>query len=261
MGRSEPQSARPPLTIDRARRAFLRAEWRDLVMLNYEVSPALLDSLVPAGVEIDRWRGQLYVSVVGFLFHDTRVFGLWIPGHRTFEEVNLRFYVRRHVGDEMRRGVVFVRELVPRRAIATVARLMYNEPYRAVPMRHRFDVSRDGATSREFAWRAGDEWTRLAAQTVGSPRPLEPGSEAEFITEHYWGYTRQRDGSTIEYRVDQSRMAIERVCDFDRNTSIDAAEITYDSWQILRDMQARRQKIWHYNNAGDARADEFSNRV
>jgi len=165
----------------------------------------LLDSLVPAGVEIDRWRGQLYVSVVGFLFHDTRVFGLWIPGHRTFEEVNLRFYVRRHVGDEMRRGVVFVRELVPRRAIATVARLMYNEPYRAVPMRHRFDVSRDGATSREFAWRAGDEWTRLAAQTVGSPRPLEPGSEAEFITEHYWGYTRQRDGSTIEYRVDHPR--------------------------------------------------------
>ena len=165
----------------------------------------MLDSLVPAGVEIDRWRGQLYVSVVGFLFHDTRVFGLWIPGHRTFEEVNLRFYVRRHVGDEMRRGVVFVRELVPRRAIATVARLMYNEPYRAVPMRHRFDVSRDGATSREFAWRAGDEWTRLAAQTVGSPRPLEPGSEAEFITEHYWGYTRQRDGSTIEYRVDHPR--------------------------------------------------------
>ena len=174
-------------------------------MLNYEVSPALLDSLVPAGVEIDRWRGQLYVSVVGFLFHDTRVFGLWIPGHRTFEEVNLRFYVRRHVGDEMRRGVVFVRELVPRRAIATVARLMYNEPYRAVLMCHRFDLSRDGATSREFAWRAGDEWTRLAAQTVGSPRPLEPGSEAEFITEHYWGYTRQRDGSTIEYRVDHPR--------------------------------------------------------
>src|SRR5689334_15513426 len=107
-------------------------------MLNYEADAALLESLVPAGVELDRWRGTLYLSVVGFLFRDTRVLGLPIPGHTTFEEVNLRFYVRRHVGGgESRRGVVFIRELVPRPAIAIVAKLLYNEPYRALPMRHR----------------------------------------------------------------------------------------------------------------------------
>jgi uncharacterized protein YqjF (DUF2071 family) len=186
--------------------AFLRAEWRDLVMLNYEVSPAVLDPLVPAGVEIDRWQGRLYVSVVGFLFRDTRVLGLPIPGHRTFEEVNLRFYVRRHVGAEVRRGVVFVRELVPRRAIAIVARMLYNEPYRALRMRHRIERAASAdTTEREFAWRANGQWTRIIATTVGPPRPLVPGSEEEFITEHYWGYTRQRDGGTIEYRVDHPR--------------------------------------------------------
>ena len=173
-------------------------------MLNYEVPPALIESLVPAGVEIDRWRNRLFVSVVGFLFHETRVLGLAIPRHRTFQEVNLRFYVRRHVGDEVRRGVVFVRELVPRSAIAVVARLMYNEPYRAVPMRHRFDSAGD-QTTREYAWRTGRDWTRLIARTTGPARPLEPDSEAEFITEHYWGYTRQRDGGTVEYRVDHPR--------------------------------------------------------
>jgi uncharacterized protein len=174
-------------------------------MLNYEVTPGLLDSLVPAEVEIDRWHDHLYVSVVGFLFRDTKVLGIPIPAHRTFEEVNLRFYVRRHVGGEVRRGVVFVRELVPRRAVASVARWLYNEPYRALPMRHRIEATADGTTTREFAWRAGAKWTRLLARTAGPAQLLEPGSEAEFITEHYWGYTRQRDGGTIEYRVDHPR--------------------------------------------------------
>jgi hypothetical protein len=177
-------------------------------MLNYEVSPTLLEPLVPAGVELDRWSGQLYVSVVGFLFRDTRVAGVPIPGHRTFEEVNLRFYVRRHTASEVRRGVVFVREIVPRSAIAIVARLLYNEPYRALPMRHRLDRSSSDRVDLEYAWRASDEWTAIHARTEGLPHPLVDGSEEEFITEHYWGYTRQRDGGTIEYRVAHPRWTV-----------------------------------------------------
>ena len=173
-------------------------------MLNYEAPLELLVPLVPAGVELDRWRGTLYVSVVGFLFRDTRVLGVSIPGHRTFQEVNLRFYVRRHVDGELRRGVVFIRELVPRRAIALVARMLYNEPYRALPMKHGIGSGTD-SVEREFSWRAGAGWTSIRARTNGEPRPLETDSESEFITEHYWGYTRQRDGGTIEYRVDHPR--------------------------------------------------------
>ena len=173
-------------------------------MLNYEVEPRLLESLLPAGVEMDRWRGTLYVSVVGFLFAETRVLGLTIPAHRTFQEVNLRFYVRRHVGPEVRRGVVFIRELVPRRAISLIARLIYNEPYHAVPMRHRFEPVGD-ETVREYSWRSGEDWTHLTARTRGAAQPLVADSEEEFITEHYWGYTRQRDGGTIEYRVEHPR--------------------------------------------------------
>ena len=175
-------------------------------MLNYEVPEELLAPLVPAGVELDRWNATLYVSVVGFLFRDTRVLGVSVPGHRTFEEVNLRFYVRRTVAGEARRGVVFVRELVPRGAIALVARLMYNEPYRALPMRHTLlEDRRLGCVDREYAWRASRDWTRLVARTVGPSRVLGSDTEEEFITEHYWGYTRQRDGGTIEYRVAHPR--------------------------------------------------------
>lgn len=177
-------------------------------MINYEVPDEMLRPFVPSGVELDRYDGRLYVSVVGFRFLDTRVLGFGIPGHRSFEEVNLRFYVRRHVGDEVRRGVVFIRELVPRAAVAVIARLAYNEPYRALPMRHRVDTDGEGRTVREYAWRADASWTRLRAVTRGPSQLLAVGSEEEFVTEHYWGYTRQRDGGTIEYRVEHPRWRV-----------------------------------------------------
>jgi uncharacterized protein YqjF (DUF2071 family) len=187
--------------------AFLTAEWRWLAMLNYRVAPDLLRPYVPAGTELDCWDGATYLSIVGFLFHDTRVLGVPVPMHRHFEEVNLRFYVRRTVGGEVRRAVTFIRELVPRRAIATVAKLTYNEPYRALPMRHRLgplDAATGAPSLVEYSWRHLGDWSQLSVEPIGAARPLESGSEEEFITEHYWGYTRQRDGRTIEYRVEHS---------------------------------------------------------
>ena len=113
---------------------FLQAEWRYLAMLNYEVNPSVLSPFVPAGTELDSWNGRTYASLVGFMFLKTRVRGLAIPFHQNFEEVNLRFYVRRKATEEWRRGVVFIKELVPRALIAFVARKVYNENYIALPM-------------------------------------------------------------------------------------------------------------------------------
>ena len=180
---------------------FLTAEWRHLLMLNYAVDPAVLRPLVPRGTELDEWEGTTYASMVGFLFLETRVMGIAIPFHVRFEEVNLRFYVRRRGPEGWRRGVVFVKEIVPRAAIAGVARVLYNEPYVALPMRSRVEMSGDGGTV-EYGWRHRGSWCALRASVRGAPRPLVPGEEAEFITEHYWGYTRQRGGGTAEYRVE-----------------------------------------------------------
>jgi uncharacterized protein YqjF (DUF2071 family) len=184
--------------------AFLRAEWRHLAMLNYRVPPALLEPLVPAGTQLDAYDGVTYVSVVGFLFERTRILGLTIPFHKNFEEVNLRFYVRRAVAGEVRRGVTFIRELVPRAAIAMTASVLYNEPYRAMTMRHRIDRDGDSLSGVEYGWSADGDWTTLRAAVAGPSQALTAGSEEEFITEHYWGYTRQRDGGTVEYRVEHA---------------------------------------------------------
>lgn len=183
--------------------AFLTAEWRHLVMMNWAVDPKLLGPHVPRRTELDAWNGTYYISLVGFRFINTRVLGVPIPFHTNFEEVNLRFYVRREVNGELRRGVCFLRELVPRRAIALVARLAYNEPYRATAMSHQLQPPNAPFPSYvEYAWREGDAMNRMRAHSPEAGMPLEPGSHAEFITEHYWGYTRQRDTSTIEYRVE-----------------------------------------------------------
>jgi uncharacterized protein len=187
----------------RPRRPFLTARWEHLVLLNYDVDPALLLPLLPAGTELDLWRGRHLISLVGFCFLDTRLLGIPIPGHRNYEEANLRFYVRRRGPDgEWRRAVVFMRELVPRWAIATVARRVYNEPYLSVPMSHQLQLTADGGATVSYQWKFGGAAFSLDATALGPALPPVSGSEAEFITEHYWGYTRQRDGGTIEYQVE-----------------------------------------------------------
>ncbi|HEX6746638.1 MAG TPA: DUF2071 domain-containing protein [Longimicrobium sp.] len=180
---------------------FLTAAWRTLVMLNWEVDPGILRPYVPRGTELDAWQGRTFVSAVGFMFLDTRVLGVPIPFHRNFEEVNLRFYVGRQGPEGWRRGVCFIREIVPRWAIATLARLVYNERYVALPMRHAVRIS-DPSGEAEYGWRFGGRWSSLRARFSGGSAPLVAGSEEEFITEHYWGYTAQRDGGTVEYRVE-----------------------------------------------------------
>ena len=174
-----------------------------LAMLNYETDPALVSPLVPAGCELDTWNGRTFLSVVGFLFLRTRVRGVPIPFHRDFEEVNLRFYVRHKAGEGWRRGVVFVKELVPRWAIAWVARTVYHENYVALPMRHEMAGSR-----LRYGWRPDRDWEGLAVTITGQPETPPEDAEESFITEHYWGYAAQPGGGTMEYQVEHPRWAV-----------------------------------------------------
>ncbi len=187
-------------------RPFLRARWESLVLANFACPRALLEPLVPAGTVLDPWRGVDLVSLVGLLFRDASVKGVSLPGLRTFPQVNLRFYVRRPVpsGDD-RKGVVFIREIVPRRLIAHVARIAYNEPFVALPMDFRgaLDPGRGGRV--EYRWRRRGARFALGATVAGAARAAAAGSESRFVTEHYWGYARQRDGGTLEFRVTRPR--------------------------------------------------------
>lgn len=200
--------------------SFLSAKWQHLIMINYEIDPAVLTPFIPKGTELDLWNGKAYVSLVGFMFLDTRVKGIAFPCHRNFEEVNLRFYVKRsHSPKEERRGVVFIQEVVPRWGIAKLARVLYNENYVSLPMRHFIDQQPE-KTTVEYQWKFNERWQKIRVCCEGLPEYPLKDSEAEFIAEHYWGYTTQHDGGAKEYEVKHPPWRIWDVHDYE--ISVDA---------------------------------------
>lgn len=181
-------------------RKFLTAKWKDLIMANYEIDPAILASRVPSGTELDLNEGKCFVSLVGFMFLDTRVMEFLIPGHVNFEEVNIRFYVKRETGGEARRGVVFIKEIVPKTAIAWVARTLYGEPYECWKMAN----FRDGRLVR-YEWSRGDYRNSISVGRGANMGVPGAGSHGEFIIEHYWGYTKRSRKRTDEYKVEHPK--------------------------------------------------------
>ena len=181
---------------------FLTAEWRKLIMAQYAIDPALLTPYLPAGLELDLYEGRCYVSLVAFLFDRVRLKGLPIPFHTRFEEINLRFYVRRTEPDgTYKRGVVFIREFVPRRAIAYVAKRFYEEPYTAIPTNRRIQLS-PRSLKVGYGWDLGGRSHSLSVEAAPIPHHILSNSEEDFITEHYWGYTKRSDGTTSAYQVE-----------------------------------------------------------
>lgn len=193
---------------------FLIAKWENLLMLNYEVDPDVLLKHIPPGTELDLYEGKALVSMVGFMFADTKVLGIKWPFHINFEEVNLRFYVKRFDGKVWKRGAVFVSEIVPKPAIALIANSLYNEHYRAMPMRHLIVPEPAGYTNYLYEWKLDGDWNTLGARVSNDFALIEPNSAEEFIFEHYWGYNALNNNTTIEYQVEHVSWKTAKVKDF-----------------------------------------------
>ena len=182
--------------------AFLTAKWNNLIMLNYEIDPDILKPHLPPFTELDLWQGKALVSMVGFLFRDTRVKGIKWPFHVNFEEVNLRFYVRYYDGADWKRGAVFISEIVPKPIIASIANNLYKEHYSAMPMRHSIGAVSDDRTQYLYEWKLNGHWNCLGGTVSNKLAPITAGSQKEFILEHYWGYNKIGEELTIEYQVE-----------------------------------------------------------
>lgn len=200
---------------------FLKAEWRKLAIANYEVEPSLLEKYLPKGTELDLWNGKCYASLVGFMFKNTRLLGIPIPFHRHFEEVNLRFYVRLLDRGEWKRGVVFIKEIVPKASITFVANQVYGEHYQTMKMSHAWNQTPDGLKV-EYAWKSNQKLNRLSVHASSVRLDTAKNSEAEFITEHYWGYTKVNENEKFEYEVTHPRWQVYEVLDYDIDVDFEA---------------------------------------
>src|SRR5450432_2343440 len=166
---------------------FLRAEWNNLIMANYVVPKELLLPFIPFKTELDFFGEKTFVSLVGFMFLNTRILGFSVPRHMNFEEVNLRFYVKYNDRGNWKRGTVFIKEIVPRSAISFFANIIYGEKYSTMKMNH-FHIKKAGGIETCYEWKFKNKWNRLVASSQSKSSPMRVNSEEEFIAEHYWGY-------------------------------------------------------------------------
>lgn len=208
---------------------FLNAFWRNLILINYEIDPNILKPFVPKGTQLDSFNGKYYVSVVGFRFMETKVLGLKLPFHTNFEEVNLRFYVKYN----NRRGVVFIKEIVPKALITMVANSIYHEHYQTSKMKHSW-IEHTNYNAYQYQWKLNQKWQSIAVKTEKAFSNIIDNSEAQFITEHYFGYTKHHD-KTYEYEVVHPTWRQLKVVDY--NLNIDFEENYGKSFKILQTAQ------------------------
>lgn len=200
---------------------FLTAEWNNLIMANYIIDPAILLPYLPPKTELDFYHGECYVSLIGFMFEETKMLGMRIPFHINFEEVNLRFYVRVKDGDTWKRGAVFIKEIVPKFAITMIANTLYREKYVTLPMKNFYKETVD-EINLGYQWKYKRSWNKLEATTELKNSAMAPGSKEEFIAEHYWGYSKYNALTTFEYAVQHPSWFVHKVksfnieCDFEK---------------------------------------------
>jgi uncharacterized protein YqjF (DUF2071 family) len=211
---------------------FLSAHWKDLIFINYKVAVENLLPYLPAHTEPDDFNGQHYVSVVAFKFHDTRIRGFRIPFHVNFHEINLRFYVKRMVNNRIRRGVVFVREIVPKSAITFIANLLYKENYVTRSIDYSDEVH-NGHSMFSYCWKEHKNTQSLMVSSTASYKAVCPDSMEEFITEHYYGYSKYSERDTIEYRVEHPSWKVQDAAD--HGIRIDFELVYGADWGFLND--------------------------
>ncbi|WP_027382181.1 YqjF family protein [Epilithonimonas caeni] len=177
---------------------FLTAEWRKLAIINYEINPEILLPYLPKGTELDLYQGKCLVSLVGFMFLNTKLLGISVPFHKNFEEVNLRFYVKKLENEVWKRGVVFIKEIVPKKTLSLVANKFYNENYYTLPMSHLI-IESDNEISVFYSWQTS-KLNTMALKVANIQEEMIGDSDFEFITEHYFGFTKN-EIQTSEYEV------------------------------------------------------------
>jgi len=193
---------------------FLKASWEDIIMANYEIDPELLLPYLPKGVSLDLFDGKAYVSLVGFMFKNTKLFNIPIPWFGSFEEINLRFYVQRIEPDgKIKRGVVFINETIPYPIVAWMANTLYKEHYTVVPTKHRIETNEN--TKRiQFKWKLGDKWHSISVLSETKSELMVGGSFEQFIFEHYYGYTKIDEQKTEEYQLQHPSWTTHKVQDY-----------------------------------------------
>jgi len=215
-------------------KTFMTARWENLIMANDAIDPEILKPYIPNGVELDLFEGKAFVSLVGFLFRKSRIFGIPIPLLGSFEEINLRFYVKRKEGNQYKRGVVFINETVPYKPVAWLANKLYKEHYIAIPTKHRIAINQN-EKEVEFQWKTLSQWNTIRVKASVFSGEMERGSLQEFIFEHYFGYTKISETVSQEYKINHPRWQVNEIKEY--HIDCNFKEMYGDAFAKLENME------------------------
>lgn len=194
---------------------FLKAQWKELTLVNFALEPDFLINILPVGLDPDLLHGKAYASLVAFDFESIRVGGIPWPGYTQFPELNLRVYVR--CSEAGRRGVFFIRELIPGKIPTAIARVAYNEPYSACPLTRSHQALVNGAQVQrtDWIWKGAPNYLEVE---VG-PETMMPATDedANWFKEQEWGFGHSRLGELLRYHVTHPRWMVRKVhrCDYE----------------------------------------------
>ena len=193
---------------------FLRAEWNNLIMANYVVPKELLLPYVPYKTELDFFQGNAYLSLIGFNFLNTKLFGFSVPMHVNFEKVNLRFYVKYNDNGFIKRGVVFIKEIVPKKGIALVGNNLYTENYVTMKMKN---FHKDNGENFEagYEWNYKNKWNKISVVASKRSKKIVPDSCEYFFADHYWDYLKMSETKTYEYNIEHPSWETLKVISYD----------------------------------------------
>jgi len=200
---------------------FLKANWEHIIMANYEIDPKILIPFLPKGVELDLFNGKCYISLVGFMFKNTKLFTIPIPFLGTFEEINLRFYVVRKEQNQIKRGVVFINETIPYKMVAWMANKLYKEHYTVVPTKHKIRTTTTNQKIK-FQWLLNKKWNSIYVESELKSFIMKNESLEKFIYEHYYGYTKIDENKTEEYQLQHPSWNVHKVNHFRINCDFEA---------------------------------------
>lgn len=202
-------------------KTLLTAEWTNLLVATFETDKNLLQKFLPAKTELSDWNGKHFMSIVGFMFSKPRLLNITSPFYRKFEEVNLRFYVRRKEKNKWKNGVVFIKEIAPSPLVGLVAKWLYHESFISLPMKHNLNIT-DAERNIEYRWKIGHSWNYIKIQASLS-HSLSPHTIEAFIADRHWAYTKAGDHRTFEFEIEHSPWNIFPSHSFEMN--LDAAKI------------------------------------
>lgn len=210
-------------------KVFLTARWENLVLCTYRVDPDILKTLMPPGLEADTIDGAAFISLVAFDFLDTKVKGIKFPFHVNFPEINLRFYVK----SLQRRGVVFIKEFVPRTLIALFARIIYNERYEGISMKDQMTVGETISLTHTIK-RGGKEYS-LNLKAENKPFMPPANSTEHFFKEHEWGFGTNKIGEPLFYKVEHPLWDVYPIKEFSHD--FDFGKVYGPGWAFLNTLE------------------------